>query len=260
MGKIGKTFTLILTLVIAISCVTSLTAKPVSAQSIPTPAAPTFTAAFVPASYSVTTTDPYTGVSTTTQVDNSTIELTIKNQPFDYPANYHLYYDVQVKPHFGGNWTNLNPTESLFSGSNLTLAQYISTVYSSLSSLPESNSAYTTISYSPTSVGVPFQGGQVDFQVSAVVGVNSTFYSIRNVGGVLVGAGQIEPAVAYVSSSDWGSTKTVTIPASSVSPSPTSTPTPAIPEFSAITLLPLLFSVFFVAIVLRHRKTADMCK
>lgn len=255
MGKIGKTFALIITLIIAMSCLTLLTVKSANAQTTSTPTAPLFTLKFVPASYSVTTTNPYTGMNTTTLVDNGTIELSIKNQPFDYPNTYHLYYDVRYRPHFGGNWTELNPTESLYSSSNLTLTQYISTVYSSLNSLPESNSEYTAISYSLTRVGVPASGGQVDFQVSAVVGVNSTFYSVQVVGASPVGVGQYEPAVAYVTTSGWSNTQTVTIPANptSSSPSPAPTSTPTVPELSWRAIVPLLLSVFSVAIIVRHR-------
>jgi len=224
---------------------------PVSAQSIPTPTVPTLSVKYVPASYSVTTTNPYTGVSTTSQVDNSTMELTIKNQPFDYPSNYHLYYDVRFKPHFGGNWTDLYPPGTLFSNSNYSLSLYVS-------ERPASNSVYTAISYSvigwPTgATGWP-SGGQIDFQVAAEIGINSTFYSIQTIGGVPVGSGQYKPAIAYVSSSDWSSTQTVTIPASSVSPSPT----PTVPELSSSAVILMLIAVLFASVMLKHRKLPSL--
>lgn len=62
--------------------------KPAHAQSIPTPSVPEFTVKFVNASYEVPTsysTDPYTGQNVTHSsyfVENSSIELTITNQPF----------------------------------------------------------------------------------------------------------------------------------------------------------------------------------
>jgi DNA-binding beta-propeller fold protein YncE len=39
-------------------------------------------------------------------------------------------------------------------------------------------------------------------------------------------------------------------------PTPTQNVTPSVSEFSAIAILPLLLSIFSVAVVLRHRKTA----
>ena len=55
--------------------------KPAFGQSIPKPLVPEFTAKFVASSNSVTTTDPYTGQSTTKQNENNTVQLVIKNQP-----------------------------------------------------------------------------------------------------------------------------------------------------------------------------------
>ena len=99
MGKIGKTFAIFLTLIIAMSCLTLLTVKPVNAQAIPKPSVPEFTGKFVNASYSVTTTNPYTGANETQQIINDSIEVTIKNQPFDH-SNYQIYYNIRTKPHF----------------------------------------------------------------------------------------------------------------------------------------------------------------
>ena len=70
MGKIGKTFAIFLTLIVAMSCLTLLTVKPVNAQSIPKPSVPEFTLQIADHSYDVpakttSTTDPYTGKTTT---------------------------------------------------------------------------------------------------------------------------------------------------------------------------------------------------
>lgn len=259
MRSIGKSFALILILLMALSSLSIFVVKPAFAQSIPKPSVPEFTLKFVDLSYDVppvttTTTDQYTGkqvVNTQAgyHVENKSIEVTIKNQPFAYGDNYHLYYDVRMKPHFSENWTELNPTTSLFSGSNLTLAQYISTIYYSYNSLPKSNSTYTNVSLSATAYP---QNGQIDFQVAAEIGANSTFYSVHNVGSVIIGGGQYEPAIAYVSSSDWSSTQTVTIPASSSSPLPYSSSTPtssSVPEFPTLIILPLFAVATLISIV-----------
>ena len=60
----------------------------------------------------------------------------------------------------------------------------------------------------------------------------------------------------YQSSSDIETASTLysTTPTLTPTPTPTPTTTPTVPEFPAIAILPLLLSVFAVAIVLKHRK------
>ncbi len=78
------------------------------AQVIPKPSVPEFTVRFVDASYSVTITNPYSGISETKQISNKSIEITIKNQVFNN-SNYQIYFNVQIKPHFSNNWTEIYP-------------------------------------------------------------------------------------------------------------------------------------------------------
>ena len=121
------------------------------AQSIPKPSVPEFTVQYIKTSYSVI--DPYTGVSQ--QVDNSTIEVKIKNQPFTYTNNgisYHLYYNVRTKPHFEGNWIERYPIiDRANSPYNTTTKTFSSSKYLTsefLPSLPaQPNSDYTDVFY-----------------------------------------------------------------------------------------------------------------
>ena len=71
MSKIGKTFALFLTLIIAMSCLTLLTVKPAFAQSIASPSIPQFSVKYSGLFY-----DPLSAV------DNRTLFFTIRNQPF----------------------------------------------------------------------------------------------------------------------------------------------------------------------------------
>ena len=99
-----------------------------NAQSTSKPSVPEFTLKLVDNSYdeppipSTTPTytiDPYSGKQTILtpgssaipgyHVENKTIELWIKNQP--YSAD--VYYDVRTKGHFGENWTDLYPPVNL---------------------------------------------------------------------------------------------------------------------------------------------------
>lgn len=244
MGRIGKAFALFLALIIAMSCLTLLMAKPAFAQTIPTPSVPEFTVKFVDASYNVapsSSINPYTGQNVTVEgyhVENRTIELIIKNQPFvSYNSNgenVSFYLNVREKGHYEENWTNIYTVDNYYTSA--------------------SNGDYTTLTYSLDPNAPPWldnnlpSGGQLDFQAEALIG-----YIGRTVGF----------ASWYFTGqeSGWSNTQTVTIPASSVSPNPTSiitpTSTPTVPELSWLVIVPLLLSVFFVAVIVRHRKKAQ---
>jgi hypothetical protein len=247
--------------------------EPAYSQSIPTPSVPLFTVKFVNASYSVTTTNPYTGQSETQLISNNSIEVTIKNQPLDYSNNglpCQIYFNIRVKPHFvnSDNWTEVYPLENLTSSQANANGVFSFAWYISPDSPVQSNSGYTSITFPvvPTIVyqasgydirkfsgeegggsaflsAVP-SGGQLDFQVEALVGHNSTYWFIQHPLYPTIG-GYSAPAVAYDSTSGWSNTKTVTIGETSTSPSPT------VPEFPMIVILPLLITMLFVAAILR---------
>ena len=98
--------------------------KPANAQSIPTPSVPEFTAKFVDASYDVapsSSLNPYTGQNVSVDghhVENRTIELIIKNQPFtsykQNGENISFYYNVREKAHYAQNWTNVYTVDNYF--------------------------------------------------------------------------------------------------------------------------------------------------
>ena len=267
MGKISKTFAVFLTLVTGISSLTLLITNPVNAQSIPPPSIPEFTVKRVPSSYTVTTTNPYTGENTTQQHDNSTIEISITNQPYTYSngSTFYLYYAIRTKGHFEANWAELYPTYQLWANAQAyRSSNYMTNKMSYIAftaedpensrfGLPQTKSTHTFISL-PT----PASSGQVDFQVKAMVGTSSTFYDPgNNIFYDPTGGGVDRPAVAYVTGSDWSNTKTVDLADGSVSSS-TPNPSPTVPESSWLAVGPLLLSVFAVAVVVRHRKTADL--
>lgn len=79
---------------------------------------------------------------------------------------------------------------------------------------------------------------EIGFQVEALIG----YYNSNN---VFVGQ-----------SSGWSNTQTVNIPASSTSPTPTLT----VPELSRLVIVPLLLSLFSVAVLIRHGKTISQNK
>jgi hypothetical protein len=130
MRNLNRTLTLILIGVIAVSCVSLLSVKPANAQSLTTPSVPEFTVKFVDRSYDAapsTTTNPYTGQQITNEahhVENRTIELTIKNQPFtsyqQNGENISFYYNVREKGPYEENWTNVYTVDNYFTAQSNT--------------------------------------------------------------------------------------------------------------------------------------------
>jgi hypothetical protein len=277
MGRISQSFTLILIIIMATSSLSLLMVKSASAQTgqtpnysdyIPTPTVPEFTLNLVQSAYNKTVIDPGTGIKTT--VNNSTIEVIIKNQPFS-PYNYSwtflgyrnstvnkstsLGYDVQAKTHYSQNWT-----EVYFSGNYP--AQSNSSDYTVLS-LPlgpsvvyQSDGDELITPIYPSGNQIP-SGDQLDFRVRAIIG------------------GYFPPVVSsYVNfplnfiskNSSWSSPQTITIPASSSSPTPTSTSPQERnpPHLEPLDYLPIIIAILTVIIVLsallyrRHRKNINL--
>ncbi|MGB9853452.1 MAG: hypothetical protein ACPLRY_01390 [Candidatus Bathyarchaeales archaeon] len=217
---------------------------PATSASMPKPTVPVFTVKFVNASYSVTSTNPYTGLSETKLINNNSIEVTIKNQPFDYPG-YQIYYNIRVKPHFAENWTEIYPVRNMTSSYNGD-GTFSYALYINPDSPPQSKSSFTVITFPvvPTQLyGAPDYsydiqryysgaedqegcffaflsaipaGGQIDFQVQALVGHSSQRWGVQHPLFPTYG-GYFAPAVAYDGASDWSETKTVTIFTSSSS-------------------------------------------
>ena len=270
MVTVGKSLSLLIVVILAVSSL--ILVESASAQSIPKPSVPEFTVKYVDRSYDTPPTygiDQYTGKTVITKasehIDNRTIEITIKNQPFtpftDESSGkfINLYYNVQHKGSFGQEWTWLFGVERMESFGSTD--PYSTWGYPS----QDSASQYTIVSYT-LPWNIPSEG-QMDFQVEALTGyVDKSIDSDRS---------HITFAVYnytfYGEESDWSNTQTITLSAASVSisPSPSSTmpnygptsspsPTSTIPEVSWLAILPLFVSMLFVAIVMRHRKPAKL--
>jgi hypothetical protein len=128
------------------------------AQTVTKPSIPDYTLKLVSHPYDVapvTTIDPYTGKTVTTQqgfhVENQSVEITIKNQalPKLDNGNYaSLYYNVSYKGHFATDWN------------------YIGYSIDDDLHLKQSNADYTVISFASS---LPVEG-QMDFRVQAQIG------------------------------------------------------------------------------------------
>ena len=268
MGNINKVFSLLLLLILTASSL--FIVESANAQSIPKLSVPEFTVKFVNASYGVTTTNPYTGANETQQISNNSIKITINNQFIDN-SNNQLYNNIQAKPHFAENWTEIYPIQNRTSSYNedgtFSYAQYINADSSSRSS-----SSYTTIAFPVVTTeyysesgydiqryyaGEPGQEGryfaflhgipdnaQIDFQVEALLGHGSQKY-VNDHPLAPYPIGHYESAIAFDTASGWSNTQTITIGEISASP----TPTPTVPELSWLTILHLLIAVFSFLVV-----------
>lgn len=178
------------------------------AQSILKPSVPEFTLKYIHNSYDVAPTygiDPYTGKNVVTQagyhVENKSIEITIRNQPFtlikvDNEHYADFFYNISYKGHYGEDW------------------QYYSYDLNTEWFLRQSDSEYTVISFKQ----IP-SDGQIDFRVQAQIGYFTYYYM---------------PWKVYDftgETSGWSNTQTITISDGSTStttPNPTSSSNPTI--------------------------------
>ena len=202
------------------------------------PSTPEFTVKFIDSSYDVpdsSSIDPYTGQTIITpaeHVDNRTIEVKVKNQPFtpyvDDESSFaiKLYYNIRVRGYFGGNWTEV------FSVDNPHPVQ--------------SNSDYTIISLPLGGNVGPFaslptnSSSQIDFQVEAMIG-----YFSRTVGfASWYFAGE---------ESDWSNTQTISIGAGVPSGTPNAsaiTPAPTLTPYMSGSQSTVLFGLDWLQLVL----------
>ena len=238
MGKISKNFALILTLIIAISCLTLLVVKPVNAQSITTPSVPEFTIQPVGPSFDIPPT--YTFNSSTGLFDAndgyhiqySTVNIIIKNQPFANQSDgNNFYYNVRIKPH---NYPDSYWLE-LFSAGNEGFPIQTSSNYTIIPLPVEGSQVFGTT--------IP-NGETTDIQVEAMIG---------HIGRNNTMTPYPYPYVFFGQTSGWSNTQTVTLPPK-IPFTATTTSTPSVPELTWLVIVPLLLSVFSIAVILRHRK------
>ena len=99
---------------VVLSSLMVINVKPVAAQATFIASVPEFSVKIIDQSYDVPpkyTTNPYTGESSYQQgyrVNNRSIEVTIKNQPFtpytDERGSHKMQYEIQFKGHFSDDW------------------------------------------------------------------------------------------------------------------------------------------------------------
>jgi hypothetical protein len=272
MGSFGKNITILLIIVVGISCLSLLLVKPSDAQT--EPKTPEFTLRLESHPYDVaptTSIDPYTGKTIVTQegyhAENKSIEIVIKNQYFvpyrDSNGNsISLMYNIRWKGHFDttDSWTyfagtahSQEYTRDFFRPTNAEYNTWVATL-----SLYEWEKRIANYNYI---IALPPEG-QTDFQVEALIGYSSL------ITGQSILSGETSLYKFTGITSGWSNTQTINLAEGSVSistsPTPTSSPTsttaPSVPEFSWLAILPLLLAMLSIAVIVRHRKTANSNK
>ena len=217
MARIGKYVILCLVVILTVSSL--IIVESVNAELIPKPSVPQFTV---------------------TLLENNSVQLSIKNQPFDAnnSHNYSFVYDVRIT-NFLGNWTDLyNADDGYPYQSN---SDYTNFFYK----IADSPSYYPT-AFTLEGKAIP-TNGQVTFQVKAMIGYRDrgTFSN-----GMM-------PYVFKGESSDWSNNQTITIleNSSSLTPTesmpnfgPTSSPIPSYND-QTVTLALVVIAILVISVI-----------
>ncbi len=238
MKRIARTLSLVLIVSMVISIGTQQL-KPATAQTIPKPSIPEFNLKFVDYSYDIPAEygiDQYTGQTIVTKsgrhIDNRTIKIAIKNQPFNRFTDslsgreVDLFYNIRYKGTFTEDWTEMygGKGKMIWYNMDSAIAQkgYPTQAY---------GSQYTTILF-PLSIP---NNVQIQFQIEALEGY--TNMTVKD-GRILF---SIVDYDFTGQKSGWSSTQTITIgqlsnPTPDTTPpaelSPTSTPNHLLPTNS----------------------------
>jgi hypothetical protein len=263
MGKTSKTFALILTIIIVMSCLTMLTVKPVKSQTITKPSVPEFTIEPVGPAFDIPPTYSFNASSGLFYTDEgyhfeySTVEVRIKNQAFTNQTNNdRLVYNVRLKPH---NY----PDTYLYELFNPNRDGFPVQTNSNVTMIPIAAEGAKETAFQITA------GATTDIQVEAMFG-----HIERGFNGNATNQIEMYPYVFVGQKSGWSDTHTVTLPPKapivlSQTTTPTSYQTPNTqrnPPYSdqLYYLIPVsvILTAFIVTILLcrMRRKTANQTK
>jgi hypothetical protein len=253
MNNAGKTQAILATLIITLACLILPIVGSVGAQVVSKPSVPEFKIKYVDNSYDIPPTygtDQYTGQTIVTQqgqhVDNRSIEITIKNQPFapysDGSGNtINRFYDLKYKGSYGNTWTAMYENQTLIDWYDQPSSPALEYGFV----IQDYSDQYTIISYhlSPAT-------GKMDFQVQALEGYTTKYSADSHFLWSTYGY------IFYGEKSGWSNTQTISFPEGTITNSLNTDPTPepTVPEFSAITILPL-FAIMLLAAVLVKSKS-----
>jgi hypothetical protein len=261
-------------LLIIVALSASILMSVLPAQAVNQPTIPEFTTKYIDNSYYVNAnisvnqnTGKPTLVKAGYQVENNSVELVIKNQPFTshYSKNgsfVGLYYDIRYKGHLESNWHQVKEDAIGWNDYILCLPLY----------LPSSNSEYTIDSFSVRNHYLSYaeqtryentvgndpilnftSGDQVDFQVMALIGYYTQFSD------GITSFGEGHHYIFTGVKSEWSNTQTITIGKNTTAV--TSTPqdlSEIVSQFSweqnVIAVVAVVIAASAVVLVLSRRK------
>jgi hypothetical protein len=220
MGRISKTFALFLTLIIAISCLTLLVAKPANAQT--EISVPRFTIEFRNDSLQLNATE---------FIKNQTIQIKIQNQLIANSEK--LLYLIDFKSHFVDDWNSTKVGVWQDQQSKYTVIVY---------AFKSNNASNTFNGFLEFSIG-----DTIDFRVQAEL-----LYDFGPPNGHIQSG-----FLQEIGRSEWSTTQTVTIGETALTPP---APTQTVPEFSWLTILPILIATSIALVTVRKRLQRNVCK
>jgi hypothetical protein len=224
---------------IAILLITAITASSliiIGITSALTPAIPDFTVQYVDNSYYIPPTygvDEFSGETVQKgggfTVENKSIQVTIKNQPFTPYKNSEgedivLSYYVRYKGHYGDGWHYQNTIVDSASSKDTTTITFVLKDYMVLKGLSA--------------------GDKVDFEVQSKIGYYTFVPDPMRSGFYHEGTYEFTGE-----SSAWSSTQTLTVPGATQSV----VPSPTVPELPTASILLLLLLIPVVAVFIRRR-------
>jgi hypothetical protein len=178
------------------------------------------------------------------QIENkSSIQFTIKNQPFDRSLNYSfLYYNLRYRVN-ASNWSEVYKPDDGYpaqSNSDFTVLSF--------SSSSEYEGYFLDISTNPPwSFAIIAPANSVlDVQAEALIGYIHRVFNPNATDQL-----SMYPYVFTGETSGWSNAQTITIP--ETAPSPSVTPSPSIPEFPTM-ILPILMAAIVVGTIAYRRK------
>jgi hypothetical protein len=254
MRETSKTYAILLTLIITMSCLTLMTITPAHAQSVIKLAVPEFTVQYTDHSYETpasTSIDPFTGQTIenpSKHIDNRTLQFTIKNQAID---RGNLHFIIAMKGHFSPNWTTIYDGWVSWEGdpnSSIPEPRFIVWQFSTLRPnevLGEADRFYL----GGDSFYLPSEG-QVDFQIKAQTWgeVMATTSAQNPFGGSIT---------TLFGESDWSAVYSLNLidgATSILGDTSSPIPTPTVSELYWLMIVPLLLALFAVAIIIKRRK------
>ncbi len=182
----------------------------------------------------ITSTDPYTGNTTTTtipgyRVENETVEATITN-------NGASYYNFAYKGHYETHW-NYFPSDPQSTGAYNQYDSYNVPCHAS-----NGTSTVIALTFLPK-----ITQGAMDVKVQGLYG---GYRAVPYGHAIALPGGATYDFYFEGTAGEWSNTQTISYDQATPSPSPTA------PELSWLAVVPLLFSVLLIAVIVRYQKIA----